>query len=68
MSEQLEARIVVQQLANGKAEVFLYDPKTGAKARAGMTVRQDEVDREVRSLKLTLEKAGHRVTVVGRGI
>lgn len=64
MTKDREVRIILRPRPDGSAEISVYDPQTGREDRTGMVARADAVDKEVRGLKTTLERAGSRVTVV----
>lgn len=58
-------RIVLKRLRDERISVFCYDPGSGKTVNTGLTARnRSELDRHVRALKQSLERAGNRVEVV----
>lgn len=67
--QQLECRIVIihRRSSDLKTEVGMYDPKSGRYERLGLHgPAQHEVDKMVRGLKESIERAGHRLTFCER--
>lgn len=66
MKEPLEARIVIKQRSDGLKALSVVDPRSGRESDTGLTATPGkDLDTKVRSLKLSLERAGNRVTVIG---
>lgn len=72
--EKLECRIVIRHhRADGRTSVGMYDPLSGRYEPLGAhggrgTTGQREVDRVVRDLKVSIERAGHAVTFSERTV
>lgn len=67
MPKQLECRIVITFLRDGRIRLGMYDPKAGryeALGTHGPSVK--EVDKAVRGLKEGIERAGHKLTFCER--
>lgn len=65
--QHLECRIVLTFQRDGRVKIGMYDPKNHryeALGTHGPSVR--EVDRVVRDLKTSIERAGHRLTFCER--
>lgn len=65
---QLECRIVITFRKDKRIDLGMYDPKNRryeALGTHGPSVR--EIDRVVRDLKYSIERAGHRLTFCERG-
>ena len=63
----LECRIVLTYRRDRKVEVAMCDPKTGRMEKLGAHGQATrEVDKIVRDLKQSIERAGHRLTFCER--
>lgn len=64
----LEARIIVEAPIGTRRKVVFYDPANMKVVDTNMKIADDpgEIDRAVRKVKDTLERAGNRVTVLVR--
>jgi hypothetical protein len=60
--KQLEARIIVENLGDGRKGISCYDPLTKRKITTGLKLWPGEVEARVRDLKRQLEMAGNYVT------
>jgi hypothetical protein len=66
--KQEETRIVTRAKGQGKTEVMVHCPESGRTIATGLeTVNEQHLDKEIRNLKETLERAGNRVSVVQQG-
>jgi hypothetical protein len=61
--KQLEARILIKRLPDGRCEILCYDPQTEREIPTGMRLWPGEVDERVRQLKTQLEQADNYVVV-----
>jgi hypothetical protein len=61
--KQLEARILIKRLPDGRREILCYDPQTERDIPTGMRLWPGEVDERVRQLKTQLEQADNYVVV-----
>lgn len=70
MKKQLEARIVIRRglRSDAKAIIDVFDVAANKLNQLNIPAgpMQDDIDREVRKLKVSLEKAGHQVSVIER--
>lgn len=65
--DKLECRIVLTFLRNGRVTVGMYDPKGGRYEPLGTHgPSAREVDKVVRDLMTSIERAGHRLTFCER--
>ena len=62
MSEPAEARICTRDRRDGFVEISVWSPSERREIRTGMRVFANDVDKNIRKIKETLERAGHRVT------
>lgn len=66
-TKQLECRIVLTFLRNEKVKVAMCDPKTGRMEKLGTHgPARAEVDKVVKDLKTSIERAGHLLTFCER--
>ncbi len=63
MPARLEVRIILEPVADGKVELYMYDPLSCRLSRTGMKVERQNVGFHVRRMKEALEKAGNVVSV-----
>ena len=61
---ELEARIVVRPLGDGRREVLCFCPQTNREIATGLKLWPGEVEEKVRQLKRQLERAGNYCRVV----
>jgi hypothetical protein len=65
MAQQLECRIVVTYHTNRRVEVGMFDPVSGRYEQLG-SHGPAQVDKVVRDLAVSIERAGHRLTFCER--
>lgn len=62
--EQLECRVVLTRLPDGRVRMAMADPLTGRVEQLGVHgPSQRAIDEAVRGLKASIERAGHKLTV-----
>ena len=67
--KRLECRIVITHRADRRTDVGMYDPITGRYEPLGTHgPARREVDRVVRDLKASIERAGHLLTFCERTV
>ena len=65
----MEGRIVVEHLPTGSARISVFDPYNGRKVDPNAKpVPYHAIDRTVYKMIEEIERAGHRATVVVRGL
>jgi hypothetical protein len=64
VKQKPETRIIARKLPSGKTSIFVHEPQTGRTTATGLEAIPELVEKEILSLKHTLEAAGNYVTVV----
>lgn len=67
--KQLECRIVITHLPDKQVELGMFDPIKERYEKLGVHGKisgQPEIDKAIRDLKVSIERAGHRLTFCER--
>lgn len=69
MSEQLECRVVVTYMRDGRISLGMYDPLSLRYEALGTHgPSQSEIDKAISGLARSIEQAGHRLTFCERSL